>query len=124
LLIISELELLVALLAIDRLGWQDLLLGSAARMAEDWIIITLLQVMNLRTNWKVKLSRALSAVQLTMLELAAILVAIRATNGLGKALLYKDLLLARGEDESLPAVPAGNLLVAIQTAGLLLGAAR
>jgi len=124
LLIISELELLVALLAIDRLGWQDLLLGSAARMAEDWIIITLLQVMNLRTNWKVKLSRALSAVQLTMLELAAILVAIRTANRLRKALLRKDLLLTRREDERLPAVPAGNLLVAIQTAGLLLGAAR
>ena len=122
LLPVPELEVLVALLAADDLRRDDLLLRSTARVAEGRILVALLHIVNLGSDGKVKLRRALYAGKLTVLELPAVLVTVGTANRLRKPLLGEDLLLTCREDKALPAVPAGNLLVAVQTAGLLLGA--
>ena len=122
LLSVAELEVLVTLLTPDNLRRNDLLLAGATRVAERRILITLLHIVNLGSDREVKLRYALHAGKLPVLKLPAVLVTVATADRLGKALLSKDLLLARREDKALPAVPAGNLLVIVQTARLLLRA--
>ena len=122
LLSVAELEVLVTLLTADDLRRNDLLLGSATGVTECGVLVALLHIVNLGSDREVKLCYALYAGKLPVLELSAVLVTVATANRLGKALLSKDLLLARREDKALSAVPAGNLLVIVQTARLLLRA--
>ena len=121
LLPVAELEVLITLLTADNLRRDDLLLAGPAGMAETWILIALLHIVNLGSDGKVKLRLTLYAGKLTMLELPAVLVTVGAADGLGKALLGENLLLAASEDKALPAVAAGNLLIVVQALRLLLG---
>jgi hypothetical protein len=122
LLSVAELEVLVTLLAADDLRRNDLLLGSATGVTECGVLIALLHIVNLGSDGKVKLRGALHAGKLPVLELTAILVTVTTANRLRKALLSKDLLLARREDKALSTVSAGNLLVIVKTVRLLLRA--
>jgi hypothetical protein len=120
LLPMAELEVLVTLLTADNLRRDDLLLASTARVTERWVLIALLHIVNLGSNREVKVGRALPAVELPVLELTAVLVTVGTADRLRKTLLSKDLLLAASKDKALPTVTAGDLLIIIKAARLLL----